>query len=85
MLADHARRAGTDPAVWHFATGERDAIAAFAGRFGVALMPEEGDIPGIMHNLRTAVISPDGRIVEMFSGTDWSPADLLDALRRASA
>jgi protein SCO1/2 len=85
VLAEHARRAGTNPAVWHFATGDRDAVAAFALRFGVSLMPEEGNIPGIVHNLRTAVIDSRGRVVEMFSGADWTPAELLEALRRASA
>jgi cytochrome oxidase Cu insertion factor (SCO1/SenC/PrrC family) len=48
-------------------------------------MPEEGEVPAIMHNLRTAVVDRDGRIVLMFSGTDWTPRDLLEALRRASA
>jgi protein SCO1/2 len=85
VLTDHARRVGTDPAVWHFATGDRDAVAAFALRFGVSLMPEEGNIPSIMHNLRTAVIDSHGRIVEMFSGADWTTAELIEALRRASA
>jgi protein SCO1 len=85
VLADHARRAGTDPAVWHFATGDRDAVAAVARRFGVSLLPDEGTVPGIVHNLRTAVIDSTGRVVQMFSGADWTPAELLEALRRASA
>ncbi|MEO8078563.1 MAG: SCO family protein [Acidobacteriota bacterium] len=85
VLAEHARRVGADPGLWHFATGERDAIGAFALRFGVSVMPEEGAAPGIVHNLRTAVIDRNGRVVQIFSGTDWTPAELLEALRRASA
>ncbi len=81
VLAAHARQAGANPAVWHFATGEPHAIAAFAGGFGVAIMGEE---PGaeITHSLRTAVIGSDGSLVSVFRGNEWTPADLLDALRR---
>jgi protein SCO1/2 len=85
VLAGHARRARADPGVWRFVTGEREAIRAFALRFGVSIVGEEADVKNIVHNLRTAVVAPDGTIVHIFSGNDWTPAELLDALRRASA
>ena len=68
-----------------FRSSAGDAVAALALRFGVSLLPDEGTVPGILHNLRTAVIDSSGRVVEMFSGADWTAAELLDALRRASA
>jgi cytochrome oxidase Cu insertion factor (SCO1/SenC/PrrC family) len=42
-----------------------------------------GDVPGseIVHNLRTAVVDPDGRVVTILSGTDWTPLELLAQLR----
>jgi protein SCO1/2 len=85
VLAGHARRAGADPRVWRFATGEPEAIRGFASRFGVSVITEAADDAGITHNLRTAVIGSDGTIVRIFSGNEWTPAELLEALRRASA
>ncbi len=43
-----------------------------------------GEGPGaeITHSLRTAVIGSDGSLVSVFRGNEWTPADLLDALRR---
>ncbi len=39
----------------------------------------------ITHNLRTAVIDPDGRVVKVHSGTDWTPAQLVADLKAAPA
>ena len=85
VLAGHARRLGADPRVWRFATGDREAIRAFALRFGVSIMTASPDGTDLTHNLRTAVVGADGTIVHIFSGNEWTPAELLDALRRASA
>lgn len=85
VLGGHARRAGADPRVWRYVTGERDAIRAFALHFGVSIIGEAADVKDFTHNLRTAVVGADGTIVHIFSGNDWTPAELLDALRRASA
>jgi protein SCO1/2 len=83
VLAGHARRAGADPRVWRFVTGDPDAIAAFAARFGVSVIRDDANRAAITHNLRTAVVRPGGKIVQMFSGNEWSAADLLADLRRA--
>jgi len=85
VLAGHAGRAGADSRVWRFMTGEREAIRAFASRFGVSIMSGAADGSEITHNLRTAVVGADGTIVHVFGGYEWTPAELLDALRRASA
>jgi hypothetical protein len=45
----------------------------------------EGQSPEVMHNLRTAVIDGDGRLVSLLNGNEWRTADLIDALRRAVA
>lgn len=83
VLLDHARRAGADPRVWHFATGDLEKIAGFAEDFGVSVM-RNGDDPGnIVHNLRTAVIGPDRRLITVLGGNEWKPADLLNALVQA--
>jgi hypothetical protein len=44
---------------------------------------EAGNAADITHNLRTAVISSEGTLVTIFKGNEWTPADLLAALRQA--
>jgi cytochrome oxidase Cu insertion factor (SCO1/SenC/PrrC family) len=34
----------------------------------------------INHSLRTAVIGPDGRVVKMIAGNEWTPSELLKEL-----
>ena len=36
-----------------------------------------------VHNLRTAVMGPDGKLVRAMRGSDWKPDDLVAALRDA--
>jgi protein SCO1 len=82
VLAAHAGALGADPAVWTFVTGEPGGIRAFATQFGVSILqPESPD--AITHNLRTAIIDGDGRLVAVLGGGDWQPADLVEALRDA--
>ncbi len=83
VLKAHAQRAGADPAVWSFVTGDRDDIDRFASRFGVSIIREDKTGQEIVHNLRTAVIDPQGRLVKVFSGNEWQPAELLNGLRSA--
>lgn len=84
VLADHAKRAGADPAVWNFVTGERDAIDEVAARFGMSVVRSGTATQEIVHNLRTAVVGENGRVVTIFSGNDWTAAELLTAIRDAS-
>jgi protein SCO1/2 len=81
VLAAHARQANADPRVWSFLGGSREAIDRFAVPFGVYVVRDDKNPGTITHNLRTAVIAADGRLVTVFSGGDWTPADLLAALR----
>ena len=80
VLAAHAARAGAGPD-WHFAVAPRDTIDRFAAAFGVTVIREADQT--ITHNLRTAVIAPDGRVATLRSGTDWTAEDVLDDLRQA--
>jgi protein SCO1/2 len=83
VLAAHARRAGADAQVWKFATGDADAVTQLAGRFGVSVFREGADPNGLTHNLRTAIIKPDGALATVLGGSDWTPAALIEAARRA--
>jgi protein SCO1 len=84
VLEKHAKGTGADPRLWYFATGKRDDVLVLAKRFGV--LTEPGDSPGIVvHNLRTAVIDADGRLVSVHSGNMWTAAELVADLKKASA
>ncbi len=83
VLEAHAQALGADPSLWHFVTGDRDEVLAFAKRFGVIAEPGEPDT--LVHNLRTAVIDPQGRLVTAYSGNMWSPAELVADLKATPA
>ena len=83
VLDAHAQALGADPGLWHFVTGDRDEVLAFATRFGVIAEPGEPDT--LVHNLRTAVIDPQGRLVTAYSGNMWSPAELVADLKATPA
>jgi protein SCO1 len=85
VLKKHAQALGADPAVWKFVTATPEEMDKLAGRFGVHVERDDQKSIDITHNLRTAVISPDGRVVKVHSGTDWTPAQLVADLKAAPA
>jgi protein SCO1/2 len=84
VLRAHAGVFKADPSIWSFLTGEPADIQAFATQFGIFLEVDPADPSQIVHNLRTAVIGPDGRVVTMYTGPDWTPPDLLADLATAA-
>ncbi|MBI4263376.1 MAG: SCO family protein [Acidobacteria bacterium] len=85
VLKAHAQRVGADPRRWHFVTGDREEVLSFAKRFGVTAEPPGAPGDMLVHNLRTAVIDPDGRLVSVRSGNMWTPAELVADLQAAPA
>ena len=83
VLHAHATALDADPDLWHFVTGDRDEVLGFAKRFGV--VTESGASDGLLHNLRTAVIDPEGRLVTAYSGNMWTLAELVADLKAAPA
>jgi len=79
VIRRHAAARGADPAVWSYLTGTPTAIDHMTSRFGVSATPEPDET--ITHNLRTAIIDPDGRLVVFYTGNDWTPEALLNDLR----
>ena len=82
-LKAHAARLDADPAIWQFATAPRDTVDRLAARFGVNVMREADG--SITHNMRTTVIGADGRVVSVHEGGDWTPQQIVDAMRRSIA
>lgn len=78
---------GNDPKtsfdVWQLAVGKDDEVRKIADFFGLRYEVDPNDKTQINHSLRTAVISPDGKVVKMFPGNEWTPAQLLKELEAA--
>ena len=85
VLSRHAARLKADPALWSFVTGEPDAVAAFARQFGIYTEKDAGTGANLTHNLRTAIVDAQGRMVKVHSGNDWTPADLVADLTATPA
>jgi protein SCO1 len=81
ILAKHAKTLKADPSIWHFATGTTEDVQKFGSQFGVSVTRTGSDVES--HNLRTAVIDRNGHLVTVLNGNDWSPSDLITALRNA--
>jgi protein SCO1/2 len=85
VLSSHAARLQADPRIWSFVTGEPKTAAQFAQQFGIYTESDLGTGANLTHNLRTAVIDADGRLVTVRSGNDWTPADLVADLKATPA
>jgi len=85
VLKAHARAFGADPAIWSFLTGEPSEVARFGQQFGIDAQADPETPSQIVHNLRTMLIGPDGRLVKSYTGNDWTPSDLLADLKASPA
>jgi protein SCO1 len=65
---------------WEFATGQPEEIQRAAKYFGLTYYQETDQI---VHALRTAIITPDGKIHTIYRGNEWKPADALRDLSSA--
>jgi protein SCO1/2 len=83
VLKKHAKSLAADPAVWTFATGDRDEIDKLAMTFGVTLVRGQAPNPDeIGHTLRTAIIDRDGKLVKTYTGNEWTPAQIVADLQK---
>ena len=59
---------------WEFAAPRSADLPQIADYFALTYKPEGGLIT---HSLSTAVIGPDGKIINWYHGTDWQVSDLV--------
>jgi protein SCO1/2 len=85
ILKAYARRRNADPSIWTFLTGDPVEVNRFATQFGLYVEHNPQNPIDITHNLRTAVIDPDGRVVTVHNGNSWTPAELVADLTAAPA
>jgi protein SCO1/2 len=81
VLKAHAKTLGADLARWTFLTGDRDEIDKFGARFSVSVGRALNDPRDITHNLRTVIINPEGALMKVYTGNDWSPEQVLADLK----
>jgi protein SCO1/2 len=81
VLRKHARELKADPARWTFLTGDHDDIDKFAARFGLSVARSPTDARDIAHNLRTAIVSPEGKLLKVYTGNEWTPDEILADLK----
>ena len=67
---------------WQFAAPKAGDLPKIADFFALTIKPEGGMIT---HNLSTAVIGPDGKIVKWYHGGDWQVSDLIKDAASAHA
>jgi protein SCO1/2 len=67
---------------WTLATGEEQAIRTLGQALELDYVEES---QSFTHNLRTAVVGPDGRLRRLFRGNGWSPEELVAELRKAAS
>jgi protein SCO1/2 len=72
--ASHAR--------WQFATGGQAEVAKLTRAFAVRTEFNNGRLD---HTLATALIGPDGRVIEIWRGNAWKPSEVLAQLDESSA
>jgi protein SCO1 len=82
VLKAHGKELGADFTRWTFLTGDRDDVDQFASRFGVSVSRALNDARDITHNLRTAIIKPDGTLANVYTGNDWTPEQVLADLKK---
>jgi protein SCO1 len=86
VLRDYgARVAGLDNdgfKRWEFATGSPEQIKSVAKFFGLNYWKDDKDKNQVIHGLRTAIITPDGKVAKVYRHNDWKPEDVVKDLEK---
>lgn len=66
---------------WEFATGTKEQIKEVAQFFGLAYQQASDQI---VHNLVTAIIGPDGKVVKVYADNKWKSEEVAAELERSA-
>ena len=61
--------------IWNLATGSAPEVKDVEDFFGATSF--KADDGRLVHNLRTVIVAPDGKIAKVYAGGLWKPADIL--------
>jgi protein SCO1/2 len=70
-----------DFSVWNLAVGSEAEVRKIADFYGLRYEVDPEDKTQFRHSLRTIVIAPDGKVVKVIPGSDWTAASLLKDLQ----
>lgn len=59
---------------WEFATGTSEEVRRIAEFFGLRYYNESNQI---IHGLRTAIITPEGKVYKVYRSNEWKPEEVL--------
>ena len=68
---------------WEFATGTHENIRILGHELGLTYQAAGED--EIVHNLRTALIAPDGTLAKVYIGNSWTPDEVIADMRQVVA
>jgi protein SCO1/2 len=63
---------------WEFVTATPAEVKKAADYFGLVYDPQNGQY---IHSLRTALIGPDGKVIEVVHGNEWKPEEIAAKMR----
>lgn len=63
---------------WDFATGDPAEVRRLAEFFGLTYKAESDQV---VHSLRTAVVTPEGKLLKIYRGNEWKPDEVLSDLK----
>jgi protein SCO1/2 len=71
---------------WEFAGGSADEVKGITKFFGMRYYQDASTgNEQVIHSLRTAVIGPDGKVLKVYRGNDWTIAEVLKELESATS
>jgi cytochrome oxidase Cu insertion factor (SCO1/SenC/PrrC family) len=82
VLAAYGRTFGADPERWSLLTGDPARVLEFAARFDVLAFPDQR--VGLIHQERTVIVGPAGKIAQTIDEVSWSPDQIAAAARAAA-
>jgi protein SCO1/2 len=68
---------------WDFAVPSASEVATITHYFDVGITPSDGGL--FTHSMSTALIGKDGRIRAWYPNNEWTPAEVLVAIKSAAA
>ena len=67
---------------WEFATGSKDEVKGIGQFFGLRYYHDtESNDEQVIHSMRTAIISADGKLFKLYRGNEWKPEEILGELK----
>jgi protein SCO1 len=73
VMKIYAKAFTKDESSWTFASGSKHQILSVASEFDLVYLPEAG---AFTHDLRTALIAPDGRLVHIWRSNAWTTEEV---------